>query len=58
MESPPKILDLIENSFVNLMMAVFILARLFITVEVVRSLAFLPPDAFISNWTANIPHIG
>ena len=38
--------------------SMYTLARLFVLVEVFRSLAFLPPDAFISTWTANLPLIG
>jgi len=34
------------------------LARLFLTVEVIRSLLFLPPRTFIATWSSNIPHIG
>lgn len=56
-ESQPRILEYIERVLLVLILVVFILARLFITVEVVRSLAFLPPGAFISTWTANIPHV-
>ncbi|KAJ5816846.1 hypothetical protein N7447_009079 [Penicillium robsamsonii] len=56
-ESQPKILELVEKFLMVLIVVVFILARLFITVEVVRSLAFLPPGAFIGSWTANIPHV-
>ncbi|KAJ6178400.1 hypothetical protein N7519_008861 [Penicillium mononematosum] len=57
-ESQPRILELVERALMVLIVVVFVLARLFITVEVVRSLAFLPPGAFISTWTANIPHVG
>lgn len=34
----------------------FIAARLFILVEVLRSLAFLPPNVFIATWTSEVPH--
>ena len=37
---------------------VFVGARLFILVEAIRSLAFLPSDAFKTTWPDNIPHIG
>ncbi|KAJ5520576.1 hypothetical protein N7463_001029 [Penicillium fimorum] len=57
-ESQPTILELVERALMLLIVVMFILARLFITVEVVRSLVFLPPGAFIGTWTANIPHIG
>ncbi|OQD91633.1 hypothetical protein PENSOL_c051G08202 [Penicillium solitum] len=58
LETQPRILELVEGSLLILTVVVFILARLFITVEVFRSLAFLPPGAFIGTWTANIPHVG
>lgn len=35
----------------------YALARLFILVEIFRTLCFLPADAYISTWTTNIPHI-
>ncbi|KAK0737946.1 hypothetical protein B0T18DRAFT_473932, partial [Schizothecium vesticola] len=34
----------------------YIVCRLLIMVEAVRSLFFLPPGAFISTWSVNIPH--
>jgi len=37
---------------------VFVVSRLFIIVEVFRSLAFLPSEAFRSTWSANLPHLG
>ncbi|KAJ5823541.1 hypothetical protein N7447_005881, partial [Penicillium robsamsonii] len=42
----------------RLIVLVFVFARLFITVEAFRSLAFLPPGAFLSTWSAGIPHVG
>ncbi|KAJ5374667.1 hypothetical protein N7517_006673 [Penicillium concentricum] len=41
-----------------LIVLVFSSARLFITVEAFRSLAFLPPGAFLGTWSAGIPHVG
>lgn len=38
--------------------SIFFAARLFTIVEVIRSLAFLPADAFTTTWSNNIPHIG
>lgn len=35
---------------------VFLLARIFITVEAFRSLAYLPPGAFLTTWSAGFPH--
>jgi hypothetical protein len=36
----------------------YALARLFLIVESVRSLYFLPAEAFVSTWSANFPHWG
>ncbi len=35
----------------------YVLARLFLLVEIFRSLFFLPPEAYLSTWAANIPHL-
>jgi len=35
----------------------YVMARLFLLVEIFRTLCFLPPDAYISTWTTNIPHV-
>lgn len=35
----------------------FFLARIFILVEALRSLAFLPPDGFETSWPSNLPHV-
>lgn len=34
------------------------LARAFILVEAFRSTYYLPPDAYVNTWAANIPHFG
>ncbi|KAL4958640.1 uncharacterized protein BDV14DRAFT_207872 [Aspergillus stella-maris] len=36
----------------------YLSARVFIMVESYRSLYFLPPEAFISTWAGNVPHVG
>ncbi|KAJ7211169.1 hypothetical protein GGX14DRAFT_362660 [Mycena pura] len=36
----------------------FFVSRIFIVVEALRSLAFLPPNVYATTWSANIPHIG
>lgn len=36
----------------------FIAARAFILMEVVRSLGFQPPESYKSTWAAYIPHVG
>lgn len=40
------------------MVGIYILARLFMIVEMFRTLLFLPPDAYIATWTANVPMFG
>lgn len=37
---------------------IYIIARLYILVETFRTLCFLPPGAYVSTWTTNIPHFG
>ncbi|OCK90884.1 uncharacterized protein K441DRAFT_665639, partial [Cenococcum geophilum 1.58] len=39
------------------LIGIYIAARLFLVVEYFRTLFFLPPDAYISTWASNIPHI-
>lgn len=41
-----------------LVLPIFVAARLFIIVEVVRSLAYQPPEAFRSTWAAELPSVG
>ena len=36
----------------------YALSRIYITVEMIRCLFFLPPEAFLSTWSSNIPHVG
>ena len=36
----------------------YILARLFLIVEIFRTLFFLPPDAFMDTWSGSFPHWG
>ncbi|KAK4085541.1 uncharacterized protein Triagg1_531 [Trichoderma aggressivum f. europaeum] len=42
----------------GLIIPLYIVARLFIIVEMFRTLCFLPPGSYISTWTSNIPHVG
>lgn len=35
----------------------YFVARLYLLVEVFRSLFFLPPSAFVNTWTSHIPHV-
>jgi hypothetical protein len=40
-----------------LSMFLYIIARLYLVVEIFRTLCFLPYDAYIATWATNIPHI-
>lgn len=44
-------------AFVSLLL-LLLLARIFLLVEISRSLYFLPADAYRSTWASNIPHVG
>jgi hypothetical protein len=35
----------------------YVAARLFVLVEIFRSLGLLPPSAYISTWATNVPHL-
>ncbi|KAK3990464.1 hypothetical protein QBC44DRAFT_368995 [Cladorrhinum sp. PSN332] len=36
----------------------YVLCRVAVLVEIVRTLFFLPPNAYTSTWTSNFPHFG
>jgi hypothetical protein len=38
--------------------SLFVAARLFILVEVIRSLAYQPPGSYKTTWAAYVPHVG
>jgi hypothetical protein len=44
----------ISNLVVGLL---YIAARLFVLVEIFRTLLYLPPGAYISTWASNVPHV-
>ncbi|KAJ7817836.1 hypothetical protein B0H14DRAFT_3111547 [Mycena olivaceomarginata] len=51
-----------SSRFFNLstgsLILIFFASRIFVVVEALRSLGFLPPSAYATTWSANIPHIG
>jgi hypothetical protein len=50
--------EVIYSSFLLLTMLGYIICRLYMTVEIFRSLFFSPPDAFIdTNWPSYLPHL-
>ncbi|KAL6909213.1 hypothetical protein GGI43DRAFT_394861 [Trichoderma evansii] len=48
----------IDISVSCFLLIIFLGARIFIIIEVLRSLGFQPPETFLTTWSANIPHIG
>jgi hypothetical protein len=50
--------DKMSKWSVALLAPVYLASRAFIIVESIRSLYFLPPEAFIATWATNAPHIG
>ncbi|KAL2671474.1 hypothetical protein Neosp_014064 [[Neocosmospora] mangrovei] len=53
----PRLLRLPLPAFKVIFTLGFVLARLYLIVEVFRSLFYLPPSAFVGTWTAHIPHV-
>lgn len=47
-----------EAGLHSYILAQFIAARLFILVEVIRSLAYQPPGSYKTTWAAYVPHVG
>jgi hypothetical protein len=45
------------NMAMNAYVIIYILARLYLIVEIFRTLGFLPPSAYYSTWATNIPHV-
>jgi len=44
-------------NFLQILALTYVLARLFVLVEVFRTLYFLPPEAYLTTWSANVPHV-
>ncbi|MCJ1229931.1 hypothetical protein MMC12_006602 [Toensbergia leucococca] len=53
-----RLVNFIVFSFYVVSIAAYVLARLYLMVEIFRSLFFLPPEAFVTTWSAGIPHVG
>ena len=54
----PQTIFILGNAAASCAIIFFALARLYILVEVLRSLAFLPSDAFATTWSGDLPHLG
>jgi len=49
--------DKLMTFSIRLVLLVYVLARLFLIVEIFRTLFFLPPSAFIATWVSSVPHV-
>jgi hypothetical protein len=49
--------DWLQAHMLKLVSSLYVLARVFMIVEMFRTLCFLPPDAYTSTWATNIPHL-
>ncbi|KAE9365107.1 hypothetical protein N431DRAFT_549410 [Stipitochalara longipes BDJ] len=56
-ERDPKYFIYFGMGFIAVTSLIYLLARLFILIEVFRTLFFLSPDVYLSTWATNIPHI-
>ena len=49
--------DRLVNGFGRIFLALYVICRFILLVEIFRTLLFLPPDAFIATSASNIPHL-
>ena len=49
--------DIVFKTVFPLLSILYLMARLFLLVEVFRTLYFLPHRAYLSTWATNIPHV-
>jgi hypothetical protein len=49
--------DWIWWALLKVVVSCYVLARMFILVEMCRTLYYLPPDTYITTWTTNVPHL-
>lgn len=52
-----RLLSVMAKTFTAIYIVLYILARLYLLVEIFRTLCFLPPSAYYSTWAANILHV-
>jgi hypothetical protein len=41
----------------QLFLILYVVARLYLLVEIFRTLFFLLPSAYVSTWATNVPHV-
>jgi hypothetical protein len=47
----------ISGAYSFLIMVLYIVSRMFLIVEIFRTLFFLPSKVYISTWSSSVPHI-
>jgi hypothetical protein len=52
-----SVIDMIVVIWFIFNISLYVAARLFLLVEIFRTLLFLPPSAYVSTWAANVPHV-
>lgn len=52
-----KLRIVLGNAVTATYIVIYILARLYLLVEIFRTLWFLPPSAYYSTWATDIPHV-
>ncbi|KAF3076609.1 hypothetical protein CFAM422_001088 [Trichoderma lentiforme] len=57
LDSDSSIGNVFMSAFCIFSAFLYVIARLFILVEMFRTLCFLPPGSYISTWTTNMPHL-
>ncbi|KUJ09106.1 uncharacterized protein LY89DRAFT_711343 [Mollisia scopiformis] len=50
--------DKVQKVFIFIYILLYFLARLYLLIEIFRTLCFLPPTAYYSTWATNIPNVG
>jgi hypothetical protein len=50
-------LQILKDLLISIPPILYAVARLYIIVEMFRTLCFLPPSSYISTWTSNVPHL-
>jgi hypothetical protein len=50
-------LMIVLNVIQFLVVVFYVAARVFLLVEIFRTLCFLPPKAYIATWATNVPHV-
>ena len=53
----PRVLKTLYSYISHIGLLLYIAGRVYVTVEAVRCLFHLPPEAFVTTWATNLPQI-